>query len=578
MNSSKSYVVKRDGKRQPFYFDKITKRNEELCKDLNIDVPELTQSVVSNMKSGMKTEEIDILSSETAIYMSVKNDEYEVFAKRVCINNLHKKTCSDFVTVTKEFESIVQEEYFDFVIANGKELNEMIDYSRDYLFNYFGIKTLEKGYLWKKDEIVERPQHMWMRVATFLCFPDLKRIKESYDAYSTLKLTQASPTLFNAGSKYPQLSSCFLLCMDADSISGIYSTLSKVAMISKYAGGIGVSIQNIRASGSTIKSTMGTSNGIIPMLKVFNECARHVDQSSKRKGSFAFYLEPWHPDVFDFLKMRVTSTHDNMRCLDLHNALWVPDLLMKRVKNNEKWSLFCPNDVPKLYDTFGEEFEKIYSEAEEKGLAKKVVDAQDLFKAILSAQIETGEPYIHFKDAVNRKTNQKNLGTIRSSNLCVTGDTFILTKNGYKEIQSLKNETVQVWNGFEYSQVIVQQTSESAKIIRVYLSNGDYLDCTPYHKFYLSGSLKDEKEKMIQAEYLRYGMKLVKFNLPEYKHEPFKRILPWHARGFVRNALSKRNLFRLKDKFPNSMIQFLWMSQRTFNFHGCQALCVLMLQ
>ena len=379
----------------------------------------------------MRTTELDNLAAETAAYMTTIHPDYAILASRIAVSNLHKETDDTFSDaifclfhnvneVTGKPQSLVAKSLYDFVMANKERINAAIDNSRDFDYQYFGFKTLERSYLLRiNGKVVERPQYLIMRVALGIHGADIDSAIETYDLMSKRMFTHASPTLFNAGTPQPQLSSCFLIAMTADSIVGIYDTLKTCALISKSAGGIGLHIHNIRATGSYIAGTGGYSNGIVPMLRVFNMTARYVDQGgNKRPGAFAIYLEPWHADIFDFLDLRKNFGKDEARCRDLFNALWIPDLFMKRVEKDGMWTLFCPNDAPGLSDCWGPEFEALYESYEVKGLGRRTIPAQKLWYAILDAQVETGTPYMLFKDSCNAKSNQKNLGTIKSSNLC----------------------------------------------------------------------------------------------------------------------------------------------------------------
>ncbi|MFZ2900713.1 MAG: ribonucleoside-diphosphate reductase subunit alpha [Saprospiraceae bacterium] len=427
-------VIKRSGKLEEVSFDKITARIKKLCYGLNpeyVDHIEISKKVVLGLYDGVSTTELDNLSAETAATMTTIHPDYAVLAARIAISNLHKNTDKSFSKTMKalyeyidpktgEKAGLIGDETMDIVWRYRDVLDSAIIYDRDYDFDYFGFKTLERSYLLRMNgEVVERPQHLFMRAAIGIHGENIEAAIDTYNLMSEKWFIHATPTLFNAGTPKPQLSSCFLLSMTEDSISGIFETLSRCARISQSAGGIGVSIHNIRAKGSYIKGTGGTSNGIIPMLRVFNDTARYVDQGGgKRKGAFAVYLEPWHADVLDFLELKKNHGKEEMRARDLFYAMWIPDLFMERVKNDDNWSLFCPNEAPGLYDTYGGEFEALYHKYEKEGRARKTVRAQELWFEILESQIETGTPYILYKDAANRKSNQKNLGTIRSSNLC----------------------------------------------------------------------------------------------------------------------------------------------------------------
>jgi ribonucleoside-diphosphate reductase alpha chain len=427
-------VLKRDGRRESVKFDKITVRIERLCYGLNPDYVkpvEIAKKVIDGLYDGVSTVELDHLAAETAATMTTRHPDFAKLAARIEISNLHKVTEESFFNTMKrlytyinpktgENAALLSTKVFGVIQANAKRLDEAIDYNRDYNYDFFGYKTLERSYLMRLDgKVVERPQHMLMRVAVGIHMEDIDRAIETYNLMSEKWFTHATPTLFNAGTPKPQLSSCFLLSMQDDSIDGIYDTLKQCAKISQSAGGIGLSIHNVRATGSYIKGTNGTSNGIVPMLRNFDMTARYVDQGGgKRKGSFAIYMEPWHADIFDFLSLKKNHGKEEMRARDLFYALWIPDLFMKRVEANENWSLFCPHECPGLYDAYGDEFERLFEKYEKEGRARKTIKAQDLWFEILESQIETGTPYMLYKDAANKKSNQKNLGTIRSSNLC----------------------------------------------------------------------------------------------------------------------------------------------------------------
>jgi len=427
------HVIKRNGTQEPVHFDKITSRIGKLAWGLakEIDPIEIAKKVVIGVYSGVTTTELDELAAQTAAHMVTVHPDYGLLAARIEVSNLHKRTKKSFSEViedlyryvnprSNEAGPLISERVYKIVRANESQLNAAIVYDRDFGYDYFGIKTLTKSYLLKIDgAIAERPQHMLMRVALGIHHEDLAAAIETYNLMSLKWFTHASPTLFNAGTQRPQLSSCFLLAMAGDCIEGIYDTLKQCAIISKNAGGIGVAIHCIRGTGSYIKGTNGTSNGIVPMLRVYNNTARYVDQGGgKRKGSFAMYLEPWHSDIFSFLDLRKNSGNEEERTRDLFLGLWIPDLFMQRVEADALWSLFCPNEAKGLHLKYGAEFKELYEEYEAAGKFKKQIKARDLWTAILQSQIETGTPYMCYKDAVNAKTNQKNLGTIKSSNLC----------------------------------------------------------------------------------------------------------------------------------------------------------------
>ncbi|KQS50108.1 MAG: ribonucleoside-diphosphate reductase subunit alpha [Flavobacterium lindanitolerans] len=427
------YVVKRDGHREPVMFDKITDRIKKLCYGLNdlVDPVKVAMRVIEGLYDGVTTSELDNLAAETAAAMTIAHPDYAQLAARIAISNLHKNTKKSFSETMKEMyfyvnprtnqeSPLLSEEVYNVIQENAAFLDSHVIYNRDFNYDYFGFKTLERSYLLKiNGKIVERPQHMLMRVAVGIHLNDLDAVLETYDLMSKKFFTHATPTLFNAGTPKPQMSSCFLLAMQDDSIDGIYDTLKQTAKISQSAGGIGLSIHNVRATGSYIRGTNGTSNGIVPMLRVFNDTARYVDQGGgKRKGSFAIYIETWHADIFDFLDLKKNHGKEEMRARDLFFAMWTSDLFMKRVQEDSTWTLMCPNECPGLYDVYGEEFEALYTSYEEQGRGRKTIKARELWEKILESQIETGTPYMLYKDAANRKSNQKNLGTIRSSNLC----------------------------------------------------------------------------------------------------------------------------------------------------------------
>ncbi len=427
-------VVKRSGRREAVHFDKITARIKKLCYGLNenyVDHIEIAKKVIQGLYDGVTTSELDNLAAETAATMTTKHPDYAILAARIAVSNLHKGTDKSFSATMKVLHEyidpktdqpagLISDELMELVENHKDVIDSAIIYDRDYDFDYFGFKTLERSYLLRaNNKVVERPQHMIMRTALGIHSDDLEAAMETYNLMSEKWFIHATPTLFNAGTPKPQLSSCFLLSMTEDSISGIFETLSRCAKISQSAGGIGLSIHNIRSKGSYIKGTGGTSNGIIPMLKVYNDTARYVDQGGgKRKGAFAVYLEPWHSDIHDFLDLKKNHGKEEMRARDLFYAMWIPDLFMMRVEQDAEWSLFCPDEAPGLHDKYGGEFEALYHKYEKEGRARKTVKARDLWFSILESQIETGTPYILYKDAANKKSNQKNLGTIRSSNLC----------------------------------------------------------------------------------------------------------------------------------------------------------------
>jgi len=427
------YVIKRDGRKEPVHFDKITSRMNKLSWGLDpiVDPAVITTKVISGVYTGVTTAELDELTAQTAAHLVTTHPDYGLLAARITVSNLHKTTKKVFSEVVNDLKHyvnprtgkngpLISEEVYKIVMENKQRINSAIVYDRDYNYDYFGIKTLERAYLLKiNGKPAECPQHMLMRVSLGIHKDDLETAFETYNLMSQKVFTHASPTMFNAGTPRPQLSSCFLLTMQGDSIEGIYDTLKQCAQISKNAGGIGVSCSNVRANGSYIRGTNGTSNGLVPMLRVFNNTARYVDQGGgKRKGSFAFYLETWHADIFDFLDLKKNHGKEEERARDLFYAMWISDLFMRRVEKGQDWALMCPNECPGLMDCWGEEFEKLYLGYEEAGKFKRKVKARDIWNKILDSQMETGTPYMLYKDACNGKSNQQNLGTIKSSNLC----------------------------------------------------------------------------------------------------------------------------------------------------------------
>lgn len=428
------YVIKRDGRKEPVHFDKVTARVSQLCFGLNsryVVAHKIAQKVIEGIHDGITTTKLDDLAATTAASMAVLHPDYAILAARIAVSNLHKNTKKVFSRVVADLYNyvdpktggkapLIADDVFKIIMDNKERLDAAIVHHRDYNYDFFGFKTLEKSYLMRLNgKVAERPQHMLMRVSVGIHKEDIDAAIETYNLMSEKWFTHATPTLFNSGTPKAQLSSCFLLTVKDDSIPGIFETLKQCAEISQSAGGIGLSIHNIRATGSYIKGTNGTSNGIVPMLKVFNDTARYVDQGGgKRKGAFAIYLEPWHADIYEFLELKKNTGKEEQRARDLFYALWIPDLFMKRLKADGEWSLFCPNEAPGLCDVYGDEFERLYEKYEREGKAREVVRAQELWFRVLDSQIESGTPYMLYKDHVNHKSNQKNLGTIRSSNLC----------------------------------------------------------------------------------------------------------------------------------------------------------------
>lgn len=431
-SSDEMTVVKRDGTREEVSFDKILERVKNVGKEANIQIKysALVMKIIDQLYDGIQTTQLDELTAEQCASQCTVHTDYGTLAGRIIVSNNHKNTLPGFydkmmllygfIDVHGNKSPFLNETFMDVLRGNREEIEAMIDYDRDYLIDYFGYKTLERAYLFKLNKvIVERPQDMWMRVAITVHGSDMAKLKTTYDLLSQKYFTHATPTLFNSGTRCQQLSSCYLIAMEDDSIDGIYNTLKDCANISKYAGGIGLHIHNVRASGTLIRGTNGTSNGIVPMLRVFNNTARYVDQGGgKRNGSFAIYLEPWHADIHSFLDMRKNQGDEELKARDLFYALWIPDLFMKRVHSNGTWSLMCPHKCPGLSDVYGDAFEELYERYEAEGNVVKTVRARDLWFSVLDSQMETGTPYLLYKDACNKKSNQKNLGVIKSSNLC----------------------------------------------------------------------------------------------------------------------------------------------------------------
>lgn len=471
------FVLKRDGRKERVAFDKITARIVKLCYGLDmsyVDPTAVAQKVVSGVYPGVTTVELDNLAAETAAYMTTKHPDYATLAARIAVSNLHKQSEKQFSKVIESLYTYVNpkngrpspmilEATYKVVMANADVLNSAIIYDRDFDYSYFGFKTLERSYLLRIDgKVAERPQHMLMRVAVGIHGENISAAIETYELMSNKFFTHASPTLFNAGTPRPQLSSCFLLTMKDDSIDGIYETLKSCALISKTAGGIGLNVHKIRAAGSYIAGTNGYSNGLIPMLRVFNNTARYVDQGgNKRPGAFAIYLEPWHPDIFEFLDLKKNTGKEENRARDLFYALWIPDLFMKRVQANADWSLFCPNEAPGLEDVWGEKFEDLYHQYEREGRAFKTVKAQKVWYAILESQIETGVPYMLYKDACNSKSNQQNVGTIKCSNLC----TEIVEYSSPDEVAVCNLASIAIPSFIEREQLDYKKLHEVAKVL-----------------------------------------------------------------------------------------------------------------
>ncbi len=529
------HVVKRNGESEEVSFDKVIRRIRALCDGLDHTINPLlvAQKVVSQIYDGVKTTELDELAAQTCISLETTHLDYGKLASRIIISNNHKNTSPSFSETiyilynNKDNNNVhcplIAEDVYQIIMANKSKLNDVLDYQRDYLFDYFGFKTLEKAYLMKanidgKSRVVERIQHLLMRVSIGIHKDDIKSAIQSYIYMSQKYFTHATPTLYNSGTPRSQLSSCFLLGI-GDSVDGLYKGLTDMAKISANAGGIGICLSDVRSKGSYIRGVNGVSNGIIPYCRVLNEMSRHINQAGKRPGSIACYLEPHHPEVLQFLELRKNTGAEHERCRDLFTAMWISDLFMKRVEANEMWSLFDPDECRGLSDAYGEDYEKLYLKYESEGKAKSTIESRKIWNAMLSSQIETGTPYIGFKDHVNRKSNQKNVGTIKNSNLCVVPETKILTINGEIEIGTLENKEVEVWNGKDWSKVTVRKTGENQKVIKVKVVDKEgceygytEVECTPYHKFSVIDSYEQYQEdgicKEVRANELKAGMVL----------------------------------------------------------------------
>lgn len=547
-------VIKRDGRPEPVSFDKVLARITKAAERLHVNPALISQKVLVGLKDGIKTQELDELTMKIAISLCTTHQDYGTLAARIAVSNHQRNTKPRFCEVMRELGnqrhpktgepiSYVSKEILEACDAHEERIEAAMRWERDDLFDFFGFKTLEKQYLLKNAEgrVLERPQHLWMRVALALWSSygegGLEKAFQTYDMMSMKLATHATPTLFNAGTPMQQLSSCFLLAMTDDSIKGIYKTLTDCALISKNAGGIGLHIHNVRAQGSLIRGTNGYSNGIVPMLRNFNATARYVDQGGgKRNGSFAIYLEPWHADIEEFLKLKLNQGAEEERARDLFYGLWMPDLFMRRVEENADWTLFCPNEAPGLADAVGHEFELLYTRYEKEGRGRRKIPAQKLWFRILDAQIETGTPYLLYKDAANEKSNQQNLGVIKSSNLCVAPETYILTDKGQQQISTLGGQTVNVWNGEEWSETTVIKTGENQRLITVHLSNGALITCTPYHKFITRDGYTDKTSiadaKRVAAADLKEGMKLAKMTLSAIKGDSSHDIIYPYTHGF----------------------------------------------
>jgi len=527
-------VIKRDGTSEPVQFDKVLERIRKATVGLAVNYTRLAQLVIEDIQDGISTAELDELAARIAISYITTHPDWATVASRIILSNAQRSAPTTFSAAMASIT--LDDEIAAFIATNAAALDAMIVPSRDFLLDYFGFKTLERGYLMRSATgLAETPQYMWLRVAVGInSTASLAAIKETYDLMSSKAFTHATPTLFNAATKRPQLSSCYLVAMKDDSVDGIFDTLKDCAQISKYAGGVGLSVHNIRAAGSYIAGTNGRSDGLVPMLRVFNNTARYINQGGRRNGSFAIYLEPWHADVQAFLRMKTNTGAEEEKARDLFYALWIPDLFMRRVEADGTWSLFCPHEAPGLADVHGAEFEALYTRYETEGRARKTMSAQKLWSEILISQIETGTPYLLYKDAANAKSNQKNLGTIKSSNLCVAPDTELEVYHPEKSyewhgmafpsrdfitrhpIAELEGETVRVWNGNGLSLVTIKKTGVNQQLLRVRVKQRcagvtsiATLDCTPYHKFILPyGNLTLREAPRVEAKDLTPGMAL----------------------------------------------------------------------
>lgn len=527
-------VIKRDGCKEPVQFDKVLERIRKAAAGLSVNYTRLAQLVIEDIQDGISTAELDELAARIAISYITTHPDWATVASRIILSNAQRSAPTTFSAAMASIT--LDEEIAAFIAANAAALDAMVRPERDFLLDYFGFKTLERGYLMRSAAgLAETPQYMWLRVAVGInSTASLAAIQETYDLMSSKAFTHATPTLFNAATKRPQLSSCYLVAMKDDSVDGIFDTLKDCAQISKYAGGIGLSVHNIRAAGSYIAGTNGRSDGLVPMLRVFNNTARYINQGGRRNGSFAIYLEPWHADVQAFLRMKTNTGAEEEKARDLFYALWIPDLFMRRVEADGEWSLFCPHEAPGLADVHGADFEALYTRYETEGRARKTLSAQKLWSEILISQIETGTPYLLYKDAANAKSNQKNLGTIKSSNLCVAPDTELEVYHPEKEyewhgmefqnrdfitrhpIAELEGETVRIWNGNGLSLVTIKKTGVNQQLLRVRVkqrcagvTSVATLDCTPYHKFILPYSdLTLREAPRVEAKDLTPGMAL----------------------------------------------------------------------
>jgi ribonucleotide reductase alpha subunit len=535
------HVIKRDGTKEPVSFDKVLERIRRAARGLSVNYTRLAQLVLAEIHDGVHTSELDELAARLAVSYMTTHPDWGTLAAQIIISNCQRSAPKRFSDAAAQLTASLHPDVTTFIQANKDALDAMVIPHNDFLLDYFGFKTLERAYLLRSPDkrILETPQYMWLRVAIGIHYQyqfhdALTRIQETYELMSAKAFTHATPTLFNAGTPRPQLSSCFLIAMKDDSVEGIFDTLKQCANISKYAGGIGLHVHNIRAAGTRIAGTNGTSDGIMPMLRVFNNTARYINQGGRRNGSFAVYLEPWHADIQAFLKMKANTGPEEERARDLFYAMWVPDLFMKRVEAGGDWSLFCPHEAPGLADAVGPAFEELYTKYEAEGRARRTIPAQKLWSEILVSQIETGTPYLLYKDAANLKSNQKNLGTIKSSNLCVAPETLICTDKGEFPICTLVDKEVNVWNGDKWSPTIVRKTGTGQKLVTVVVKDNCYkfagyeymtdseetatwtdmrtITCTPYHKFILRSEKPINEAPRVDASELKVGQYLYKWS------------------------------------------------------------------
>ena len=564
-------VKKRNGVLENVSFDKILARVKTLGAEHNISINYITLviKIIDQLYDKIETSKIDELTAAQAASMSSIHPDYGTLASVLVTSNLHKKTddlfsCAmnkiyNFKDINKISTPLLADKFIDIVNKHANFFDELVDHNRDYLIDFFGFKTLERGYLIHVDKvIIERPQYLWLRVAICIHEEDLCAVKETYDLMSQKYFTHATPTLFNAGTPKPQLSSCFLIAMESDSVDGIYNTLKECANISKWAGGIGLHIHNVRANGSHIRGTNGDSGGIVPMLAVFNKTARYINQGGRRNGSFAIYIEPHHADIEEYLDLKKNHGDEELRARDLFYALWISDLFMERVKANAQWSLFCPDSAPGLSECHNDDFKNLYQQYEDEKRYIRQVNARDLWIKILDAQMETGTPYILYKDAANRKSNQQNLGTIMSSNLCVAPETLILTDKGQIQIQELKNKVVNVWNGKEFSEVEVKQTNDNSELITITFSDGAELTCTKYHKFYIQNGnptykikadiITSKKVELVEAQYLQKDMKLIKCEYPTIDFNNDIKLEHAYTNGFFSGDGTYSNITNIEER------------------------------